>query len=509
MSYEYLENGIPNFDRGIINLWFRPPLSSLKKLADRAWDERKREDDGGVDSIGSPIYIKRRLWKWMPLLTWGPLANGYQIHHVDAETADYTRHEVTWNGSAGWIFNPGADTVFPDTFTGLEYSAGRAIPLRPSGLYISAEWEQDDNGHKTKKLITKFDFRIQMADSGTGSWLFKQDRTTFSDYYRTTALNEPGHTAPVRQVKLFSALDTCRAQAQYPDGEWKVNTTFTDKTTLWSKRNGPEAFESKQFDVKPDRWHHFLASFDTRSKLGMKGRGRKIALTYPDCPDESIVPIDSGEAINKITNAGKMWVRFNDVNDDYPDVNNDEASEFNFGIKKNETVPQNVYDAAGAIVIGITRHTFAYSGSEIEELTQTTAKLKVPTYEYKPTPIPSDKKALGFPGTPELVDDILKVEMAEGMIFTGVTLDTGKKENAEAFITGSDTDGLPVNPKKAVELLGVEPVVKLHGSGKWIAGDNTGSLGDREPGDIDFTTVKKIRSYRPRPSLRGDQGKSN
>jgi len=112
------------------------------------------------------------------------------------------------------------------------------------------------------------------------------------------------------------------------------------------------------------------------------------------------------------------------------------------------------------------------------------------------TPVPRDYAVHNLP-----------VEMAELQIFTGRTLDTSIVDNRRAFI---DADGKPVDPAAAALLMGKRPEVLLHGSGNWIAGRNTGSLGLRLPDTViaagQFTPTGKIDAYSPGPSLHGDQG---
>jgi hypothetical protein len=113
---------------------------------------------------------------------------------------------------------------------------------------------------------------------------------------------------------------------------------------------------------------------------------------------------------------------------------------------------------------------------------------------------------------------IYTVEMAELQIFTGVTLDTGVEANRRTFIDFErDADGnpirnddgkrtlKPVNPKQAEDLLGKRPDILLHGTTKWQAGKNTGSLGiDADGEEIpsgQFTPTGEIKKYSPDPSI--------
>jgi hypothetical protein len=120
-------------------------------------------------------------------------------------------------------------------------------------------------------------------------------------------------------------------------------------------------------------------------------------------------------------------------------------------------------------------------------------------------------------------------------MWTGVTLDTGEEKNRRAFIdyerdvngnivTGADGKvtlksvppvGQPPSdehpdgqPAPADKLLGKRPEILLHGSSKWINGNNTGTAGvnyNVDPPVIkpegQFQPVAEIKAYTPDPTL--------
>lgn len=70
----------------------------------------------------------------------------------------------------------------------------------------------------------------------------------------------------------------------------------------------------------------------------------------------------------------------------------------------------------------------------------------VPSYSLTGMSVPAAE--VGIPATEKYVDHIRKVEMAEFMMWTGVTLDTSVEANRRLFISAPDKNGrqLPVNP---------------------------------------------------------------
>lgn len=91
--------------------------------------------------------------------------------------------------------------------------------------------------------------------------------------------------------------------------------------------------------------------------------------------------------------------------------------------------------------------------------------------------------------------------MAELQIWAGQTLDTSDVSMRRLFI---DDKGKPVPPSKAEKVLG-KPDVKLHGSGNWKAGRNTGTSGIDKDGntksDGQFQHIAGIERFLPDPQL--------
>jgi hypothetical protein len=138
------------------------------------------------------------------------------------------------------------------------------------------------------------------------------------------------------------------------------------------------------------------------------------------------------------------------------------------------------------------------------------------------TPGPlSANRAIDDHGGTEAIQPIKNVELADLQIFTGVTLDTSVDSNRRAFV---DANGLPVPPAAtavvvepgappstvvggSIELLGKKPEIVLRGSGNWIGGRNTGTLGMDNNGTLipsgQFVPTGRIIRYVPDPQLSG------
>jgi hypothetical protein len=268
--------------------------------------------------------------------------------------------------------------------------------------------------------------------------------------------------------------------------------------------------------IRPDSWHHMLLSFDLQS----------IVTQGPQ------VDVAGGQQIWKNVADGtssyaKMWYALDNV--DYRGVSEEVGDtglpQHNFGPYAVDT-PVRQYDgtisteAAGDPngILTVTGWETAYKGSN--NVTFCNQELPQPIYQLDNPQLPTRGAALGVPAASNYGDSILRVEMAELQIFTGVTVDTKDEGSRRAFID-YDADGTgalkPVDPTKgptppAERLLGKKPEILLHTSENWIAGANTGTTGvivDPTTGEEtqipsgQFQPVGKITKYTPDPSIAG------
>lgn len=271
----------------------------------------------------------------------------------------------------------------------------------------------------------------------------------------------------------------------------------------------------KGASVTPDHWHHLLLSFDLTNPVSAKGQH-----LVEDRPGGVVTPVDPdvGHEGARTGSTIKMWVALDDKN-----LTKKELSVYwpdGYG-DANGILSVNGMMVAKAVTSSITEtdHPAALCAG-IHETTISTQEL--PTYSY--TPAALDLSNLGLPASSGNVDAVRNVEMAELQLFAGVFANTGDKTVRRAFV---GNDGKPVSPTQkketdpitkqvtkesgSVELVGKWPEILLHGSANWKKGINTGAPDPRRPGRKDnkqeFIPTGGIETYKPDPSLSGDQGK--
>lgn len=129
----------------------------------------------------------------------------------------------------------------------------------------------------------------------------------------------------------------------------------------------------------------------------------------------------------------------------------------------------------------------------------------VPTYSCPSFAIPTKGHMFGVPSSSRHLQHNTGIEMSELQIWVNKSIDTNITGNRRLFI---DMDGKPVDMSVAEKVLG-EPDIKLHGTGNWQKGYNTGSAGV-EINDKDepvkkpngqFVPVSTIDPFKPDPEL--------
>jgi len=474
----------------VISLWFRVPTSSMTAAIAQA--------------AADPPDPRPRLSGIIPLITWGPLFEGYKVINNSVVVGSYTETTKYFNGE-GYV------TLSTEThdYENLLQTIGDTTEINPSFIGIACD---EDEGVVSGSLM----IRIQMRDFGSGSWVDMYEPVTIGNKTILLASSppNPGVTPPPRNTAWDYSYNACIEDDVPPEGPWNVSHGCSDLTEPSAKKDGPDSFDLGNFPaITPDKWHHVLISVDLSLGL-INGTGRKVIYDYPDCTvgDSSFDRVTvSDEVVSDIVNPARMWVAVDDV--DFVDERGVSGQAAYFaGLGNNGVAPQYVYRAAAGIN-AVSIHIKAWELSGVVQMWTESTAFGIPTYDYSPSPVPSAGYALGIPAAAELVDRIHPVEMAELQIFTGVTLDTADTAKRRAFI---DADGKPVNPTDAEALLGKKPDVLLHGSGNWIHGANTGPptvtdpiTGNPIPDPAKaLTPTGKIVVYNPGPSLGGDQGPS-
>ena len=235
---------------------------------------------------------------------------------------------------------------------------------------------------------------------------------------------------------------------------------------------------SSGITVTPDVWHHVLISVDLKP---IKTHGLSL--------DENFErPI-----AKYVDSASKLWIALDDKN-----YNKDDLNSYWTGGDDNEVVSNDGGATAGSTPAR------DENSPDYGVVNTYSVEMSVPSGD------------IGIPAPAKYKDSVYHCEMAEFQMWTGQTLDTGSEKNRRLFLDYKrddkgnpipDKDGQtrlrPVNPKVAEDTLGT-PTIRLHGSGKWINGKNTGRGWDPETSTnntLSFTPTGTIKPYKPDPSV--------
>ncbi len=210
--------------------------------------------------------------------------------------------------------------------------------------------------------------------------------------------------------------------------------------------------------ITPDHWHILVVAFDFRS---CKTHGSPLD------PDEFPTVAEG------TTTAGKLYYAIDTV--DYRGSANMQPYFVEDGPDANSILTPNAYN----ITQLVTRYRY---------------NLAVAPTTYSFTPKTIFPHGVAVPSNKGFSEHIEKVEMGELQIFRKVA-DTSKSSIMSLFV---DKKGKPVTNYKAVDKALGAPVLRLHGSSKWIKGVATGSITALKP-------TGKIIKYVPDPSLFGPQ----
>lgn len=432
MSYLKLAQGIPDFSKAVISLWFRAPKEAVIRASES-------ELPAGLENFSM-------MQNTLPLVTFG----------VPQQSKFYatSMHNVF----AGYNSVPGAETP-----------PAESISMRP---YYVDEGSYDVDpcmiglvcfSDGTFRLF----FNVQMDNFM--SITAAAHITTAIEWWSGSDPSAPLGGAGYTGNGVISAFPYVGIAA-IEDASYTFN-------------NQPEWFYVQSGETyEPDHWHHLLLSFDV---------GGSVSIGTPFA-----------------SSACRLWYAIDDV--DYRGPENLQPNrniDGQFGSDAEHLDPNAI----------LTDNAWRFSGQDPEweaSLYYENHYVGLPQGSYEGGSIKSGE--MGFPAASKYVDGIFHVEMAEFQMWTGVTLDTAELEKRRAFV---DADGVPVPPnrqstaedprKGPVELLGKRPDVLLHRTKNWQVGQNTGSLGMTDDGEIiptgQFVPTGQIDRYRPDPSLHGPQ----
>jgi hypothetical protein len=461
MSYISNPNGIADLSKAVISLWFRVPKESM-----------------GADKV--------------LLLTFGK---------VQQETELIPNWEnVCSTPGSGDPHDPGP---FVPGVT--SYSSGGNTDLDPCSIFLS--------GSDPAVLI----FNLQTNNIATGNGAGNvSDASAVSPKPADDAeiaifeeqVNTPGsgmilqnysYTDPDGIVTFFRYFILSSGIKDFTDDEFAAKPEFFRVETL--------------HPITPDQWHHLLLSFDLSSPIVTQGP-----------PTDVVAGPQWWNNVSEGTSSfAKMWYAIDDV--DYrgrtAEPDEDGNPQYNMGPYSvdHDTARGESPGPRGGDPNGIlTQAGWSVAYNSSPSITFGNQPYPRPEYSLTHVTLPAKDAELGLPASAKYAEQIVRVELAEFQMFTGVTLDTGVMANRRAFIDykrdakgapipdkNGDLTLVPVPPAKAAKLIGRIPDVELHKSGNWIKGNNTGSTGEGQDGKPisagQFKPTGVIKKYKPDPSI--------
>jgi hypothetical protein len=446
MSYRELPR-LPSFTKCIISLWFRVPQASLDAIPD---DE---DSDVLLANIMPLVVFGKRGHGATPRTdvkktvqipdTIGYAASGLtgDIITIDSMTPiNPSQWHVTIthhvNEGAGWVaitVPEGTEDYFVPEYSGQQPPTDPSfIGLRKDGtLRINFETNKagvvDGNNHN--------EVSYEVVSGGSSGLSFDSGTVTYTGDSLPFGLPVPAINV-VQSGELTTLISPAGTTLH------RVDNTIDDGD-LGADGTGVVEAEPN-IKLKPDRWHHILASVDLKT-------------------------IASGPT--KITRASKLYVAIDDKNYIKSDLSNNWAEDTG---GNNDIATDQAFDVL-----------FWKDPTTLEPIgSYTLADPSVP-----PAP-------LGLPGTQLVKGKILQVEMGEFQMWLGKSLDTASVGNRRLFIT---KEGEPQTNYTFVEKVLGKPQVRLHRSGNWKKGKNTGTL------KSGFDVIGKAETWKPDPSLFGPQ----
>ncbi len=479
--------GLPDMDRALISFWVRLPGRSVTKY--------KSQQPPSV-----PVDPTKKL-NCIPVITFGQM---YESYHVAEKTGtSYTVREYNYtflyNGGACNVVISNVDDV--SIYNGPRYARDDEIEApKQRNSFIGFKIKDDDDAD-ADLLLT---IRLQTDTYGTGSNLHFRQSVKVADYQGFSSGGvefEPFPSTVVNYCYPQNAwddiLEVCLTGVVLPGKEHKRHTNIIDDTgsELWSKKSGPDYFEpSLDIRVAKNVWHHFIISFDLTKKT--KGIGTLTTQTEGAGCASLSAGTSTTNIVRTITEPCKLYIAHNDVNIKGATKLNKDHPLLADSLGDNGIAPKRAIDAAEQHNTSATGGR-AYWGLTNELKIDTADPVGMPSYEYKPGKIRARGRKLGIPVFSDLVDEMFDIELAELQVFR-VVRDTAGLQVRRALITD---EGKPNRNYAEADALFGKPVLRLRGSGNWKKGKNTGTNGDLTKNDSG-----EIITYKPKPSLHGDQG---
>lgn len=476
-SYLEMLDGIPDMDKGLISVWVRVPGRTAAKLNTAPADPTKR-----IQGI--------------PIMTFG---KSYESYTVATRTgSSYTvkeyHYSFLYNDGACDIVDVGSDDK--SIYNGSKYEKDNDTPVKLGNSFIGFRPGDTDN--------VKLAIRLQTDTFGTGKNLFFKGSYKVNDYQGFSTggvFTEPFPSTVTHYCYPQDAWDSgfgCITGVVKPGMENKIHQNIVDdsNSTLWKEKDGPDYFEpTLNIPITVNEWHHFIISFDLTK--ASKGTGSLTTITAPSGCVNPNTSTSVTNAVKTITNPCKLYISIDDENIKGAGKLNADYPQFASSFGDNGIASKQVINAAGAQNTsnpGPYRHWFLTNHLRIE----TADSVGMPEYTYKPGKIRARGQKLGIPVFEALANEFFDIEMAELQVFKDVVGITSELNVRRAFIT---EEGKPNRDYRDAEAMFGKPVLRLHGSGNWKKGRNTGT-GD----DLTKNASGEIIVYKPNPNLHGDQG---
>jgi hypothetical protein len=494
-SYIELSTPVPSVKKGLGVQWFRVPQKTLDAVRAEflAW----KADNDAHGPIPRPP-----LCGIIPIRVFGPptrvKGHDFPLRSTGTfpATGDYSWSDGTAGCvGAGWVLIPGTDHPAHPNMASHYVFNGTTSDADPS--YIGIDCTGD-----YPQLSVNFVMPSDSTATFEGSWPVEAAFSCTTSEIRTRSgagscpgapsyYSAPGHPSCMSPVgdgfDVFTSTTTYEPAADVILGGRPE--TFRN---LPLGRVEPSAVDSSDRSyngprVTGDHWHCVAFSHDFSRQVITKG------VNQVDGAGGTATAETAG---SRTTNAPRLYLAFDDVNLTKANL----SAYWPTGYSD----PNGVLSVNGYFVACDTTFT-ATSGPHDDCFGNSVTIAQVqqrPSYQYTPAALSLHDWPFAFPASARYLNAIRHVEMGEGLYFTDVIGDLSDLDLRRAII---NEDGKPAPMKALAEFIGKDPEVKLHGSANWKKGRNTGTLALSPPEDGTF--VGRIKTYKPNPSLRGDQGR--
>ncbi len=484
MGYIELPSGAPDTKKAVLSLWFRVPGTSIKAATAEALQSRTD------DTLPPPLLGV------IPLMTFGPPVVAPRMRVVDGPVVGTFPFQI-------WDYS-GIDASFTLVVDNSEVVGSSLFEL-DSGTsnmdpsYIGVDCTGDYPALGINLVMPSAD---KATWTGAGAYWQRKTNTACSglagEYFGSVVDCERVEGGPLGDYLItdtFAETNADVAQGRFPETFRLLPQRVAVPDNI--PFSGPDDISNHNFGARitPDHWHHLLLSFDFNRKITTAG-GFDFRNSVLGCAPIGGYCIggsgDQTSTIGTVSSSCRMYVALDDKN-----ITGADLSQFRPASGgPNEILTVNGWQ--NYINFGYDLTDIGCIRAGVNPGARGVAS--IPKYSYTPSKVPFSKGPMAFPASAAYVDRIRHVEMGEFQLFTDVVMDTGKVLNRRAFITD---EGKPANMSAAAKLLGQDPDVKLHGSGKWKKALNTGTAA---VSPSDGVTQGDIETYKPNPNLNDDQG---